>query len=105
MRRRELLTSKKAPWNRHFLHHKCQTRSSLTHGIPHSFALHVWMAPAWQEIIWRAAHEVACSHVSGLLMQPKPTAGPDGVARTEASSFERDQRPTEASGFSRLRRI
>ena len=23
--------------------------------------------------------EVACSHVSGLLMQPKPTAGPDGV--------------------------
>jgi hypothetical protein len=26
MKRRELLTSKKAPWNRHFLHHKCQTR-------------------------------------------------------------------------------
>ena len=25
MKRRELLTSKKAPWNRHFLHHKCQT--------------------------------------------------------------------------------
>jgi hypothetical protein len=25
VKRRELLTSKKAPWNRHFLHHKCQT--------------------------------------------------------------------------------
>ena len=25
MKRRELLTSKKAPWNRHFLHQNCQT--------------------------------------------------------------------------------
>jgi hypothetical protein len=25
MKRRELLASKKAPWNRHFLHQKCQT--------------------------------------------------------------------------------
>ena len=25
MKRRELLTSKKAPWNRHFLHPNCQT--------------------------------------------------------------------------------
>src|SRR6516165_7210427 len=55
--------------------------------------LHVWMAPAWQEIIWRAcvdgprlardhlacSAEVACSHVSGLLVQSGWTAGPDGV--------------------------
>src|SRR5262249_42115566 len=33
-------------------------------------AFHVWMAPAWQEIIWR---------VSGLLVQSGWTAGPDGV--------------------------
>jgi hypothetical protein len=31
----------------------------------------------------------ACSHVSGLLMQPKPTAGPDGV---------REPRPHHSTG-------
>ena len=34
--------------------------------------------------------EVACSHVSGLLMQPKPTAGPDGV---------REPRPHHSNGI------
>jgi hypothetical protein len=32
---------------------------------------HVWMAPAWQEIFLTHRTEVACSHVSGLLMQPE----------------------------------
>ena len=62
------------------------------------------MAPAWQEIIRRAAQRCACSHVSGLLMQSGWTAGPWGP-RTEASSFERDRCPDEASGLARLRRI
>jgi hypothetical protein len=84
-------------------------------------ASHVWMAPAWQEIIWRAAQrslavmcpacwcspggcvdgprlardhlacsaEVACSHVSGLLVQSGWTAGPDGV---------REPRPHHSTG-------
>src|SRR6478735_1581631 len=34
--------------------------------------------------------EVACSHVSGLLMQPTPTAGPDGV---------REPRPHHSNGI------
>ncbi len=34
--------------------------------------------------------EVACSHVSGLWMQPKPTAGPDGV---------REPRPRHSNGI------
>jgi hypothetical protein len=29
---------------------------------------HVWMAPAWQEINLACSTEVACSHMSGLLM-------------------------------------
>ena len=38
--------------------------------------------------------EVACSHVSGLLMQPKPTAGPDGV---------REPRPHHSNGINEVR--
>src|SRR6267154_4949003 len=34
--------------------------------------------------------EIACSHVSGLLVQPKPTAGPDGV---------REPRPHHSNGI------
>ena len=49
--------------------------------------------------------EIACSHVSGLLMQSEPTAGPDGVREPRSSSFERGRCPGEAPGFSRLRRI
>jgi hypothetical protein len=38
----------------------------------------LWMAPALQEnsTFWRL---VGCSLLSGLLMQPLETAGPDGV--------------------------
>ncbi len=34
--------------------------------------------------------EIACSHVSGLLMQSEPTAGPDGV---------REPRPHHSNGI------
>jgi hypothetical protein len=40
MKRRELLTSKKAPWNRHFWQHKRQTSVQFDTWIRHSFALH-----------------------------------------------------------------
>jgi ABC-type uncharacterized transport system substrate-binding protein len=39
-KRRELLTSKKAPWNRHFWQHKCQTSVQFDTWIRHSFAHH-----------------------------------------------------------------
>jgi hypothetical protein len=40
MKRRELLTSKKAPWTRHFWQHKCQTPVQFDTWIRHSFASH-----------------------------------------------------------------
>jgi hypothetical protein len=49
--------------------------------------------------------EVACSHVSGLLMQSGWTAGPDGFREPRSSSFERDRCPDEHPGLARLRRI
>src|SRR5215471_14067971 len=36
------------------------------------------MAPVLQEVMWRVVRGVACSHVSGLLVQSGRTAGPDG---------------------------
>src|SRR5262245_32145399 len=42
-------------------------------------SFHVWMAPAWQEKNVACRTEVACSHVSCLLVQSGGTAGPDGV--------------------------
>src|SRR5215468_4214171 len=49
--------------------------------------------------------EVACSHVSGLLVQSGWTAGPDGVREPSPHSFERDRCPDETPGLARLRRI
>ncbi|ESY26361.1 hypothetical protein X751_00590 [Mesorhizobium sp. LNJC395A00] len=37
------------------------------------------MAPAMQEVIRHYGALVGCSLLSGLLMQPFETAGPDGV--------------------------
>jgi len=39
----------------------------------------LWMAPALQEKSCRYGDLVGCSLLSGLLMQPRETAGPDGV--------------------------
>lgn len=39
----------------------------------------LWMAPAMQEVIRHYGALVGCSLLSGLLMQPFETAGPDGV--------------------------
>src|SRR5262245_28140083 len=50
--------------------------------------LHVWMTPAWQEEMQRAAQKSL--HVSGLFMQSGWTAGPDGV---------REPRPHHSSGI------
>src|SRR5262245_59470689 len=66
--------------------------------------LHVWMAPAWQEIIWRAAQR------SLAVMCPACWCNPGGLLalmgpRTESSSFERDRCPDETPGLARLRRI
>ena len=40
MNRRELLTSKKTPWNWHFWQHKCQTSVQFDTWIRHSFTPH-----------------------------------------------------------------
>src|SRR5215831_3502260 len=67
-------------------------------------AFHVWMAPVWQEIIWRAAQR------SLAVMYPACWCSPGGLLalmgpRTESSSFERDRCPDETPGLARLRRI
>src|SRR5215204_6040746 len=56
---------------------------------------HVWMARLARDLLARCTG-IACSHVSGLLMQSVLTAGPDGV---------RQPRPHHSSGIDvRLRR-
>jgi hypothetical protein len=66
--------------------------------------VHVWMAPAWQEEIERAAQK------SLAVMCPACSRSPDGLlalmgCATESSSFKRDRGPDETPGLARLRRI
>ena len=49
--------------------------------------------------------EIACSHVSGLLLQSGRTAGPDGVREPRPHHSNGIEVPMNAAGFSRLRRI
>ena len=84
---------------RHGWPHHCKSKSR-----DELAAFHVWMAPAWQEIILRAALR------SLAVMCPAFGCSPTRLlalmeSANRASSFERDQRPTEAAGLSRLRRI
>src|SRR4029078_8565918 len=62
------------------------------------------MAPAWQELNWRAAHR------SLAVMCPACRRSPEGLlalmgSANESSSLERDRCPNETAGVSRLRRI
>ncbi|ESZ04468.1 hypothetical protein X737_36895 [Mesorhizobium sp. L48C026A00] len=48
----------------------------------------LWMAPAMQEVIGRYGALGGCSLLSGLLMQPFETAGPDGSANWIPSAYQ-----------------